>query len=97
MTIPDPPEVVAAFTITQDEYNTYLEWLNKIKADGYSGAIGGDITFHFTPTSIGDIVEVSTRRVKMDSKGRPIRKRNGKRGQIRYKYKTLKLVLRELK
>ncbi len=82
--------------LTKDEYNKYTEWCHEVGADGYSGAIGGDTTFHITPTSIGEVVTVTCRRVKCDENGNPIEKRPGKHGRKRYKTKTLKYVLRDL-
>lgn len=82
--------------LTQDEYDKYVEWCHKVGADGYSGAIGGGTTFHITPTSIGEIITVTCRRVQRDKNGNPIEKRNGKNGRKRYKMKTLKCTLRDI-
>ena len=90
------PKYVCTFGLTQEEYDKYRQWCHDIGADGYHGAIGGGTTFHITPTSIGEAITVTTRRVKRDSAGNPVRKRNGKDGRARYKMKTFKLTLREL-
>lgn len=82
--------------LTQEEYEKYLQWCHDVKADGYSGAIGGDTTFHITPTSVGEIITVTCRRVKCDINGIPIQKRKGKDGHARYKMKTFKCTLRDI-
>lgn len=82
--------------LTQEEYDKYMKWCHEVGADGYSGAIGGGTTFHITPTSIGEVITVTCRRVKRDSAGNPVQKRNGKNGRKRYKTKTLKCTLRDI-
>ncbi len=82
--------------LNQEEYDRYIEWCHQICADKGSSAIGGDTTFHITPTSIGEIITVTCRRVQRDINGRPIEKRNGKKGHKRYKMKTLKCTLRNI-
>lgn len=49
------------FCLTEEEENKYRSWLkehNKICPIKYSGAIGGKISFLFTPTSLGVITQV---------------------------------------
>ena len=82
--------------LTQEEYDKYLKWYHDMNASGYSGAIGGDTTFHITPTSVGEIITVTCRKVKRDEAGNPIIKRPGKKGHLRYKMKTYKLTLRDI-
>ena len=82
--------------LTKEEYEKYIEWYNQIHAGGYGGAIGGDITFHITPTSVGEIIIATCRRVKRDEAGNPMLKRPGKHGRKRYKMKTLKCTLRDI-
>ena len=82
--------------LTKEEYDGYIQWCHKIGADGYSGAIGGDTTFHITPTSVGEIITVTCRRIKRDKNGHPICKRNGKDGHKRYKMKTFKYTIRSI-
>jgi hypothetical protein len=82
--------------LTQEEYDKYIQWYHDLNARGHSGAIGGDTTFHNTPTSVGEIITVTCRRVKCDKNGMPIQKRKGKDGHIRYKMKTLKCTLRDI-
>lgn len=90
------PEYVRTFGLTQAEYDRYVEWCHAVNADGYTGAIGGDTTFHITPTSVGEVITVTCRRIKRGKDGKPIEKRNGKRGRSRYKFKTLKCTLRDI-
>lgn len=82
--------------LTQEEYNKYMKWCHEVGADGYSGAIGGGTTFHITPTSIGEVITVTCRRVRRDRAGNPVQKRNGKNGRKRYKMRTLKCTLRDI-
>lgn len=82
--------------LTQEEYDKYMKWCHEVGADGYSGAIGGGTTFHITPTSIGEVITVTCRRVKRDRAGNPVQKRNGKDGRKRYKMKTFKCTLRDI-
>ncbi len=44
------------FELTPEQEKTLNEWMQD--KDSYSGAIGGDVTFQFTPTSIGVIEKV---------------------------------------
>lgn len=49
------------FTLSAEQNKKYDEWRKeKNKKDGevYVGAVGGAYTFCFTPTGLGDIVEV---------------------------------------
>jgi hypothetical protein len=47
------------FWITDDEYERLEEWYSRVtKGRTYHGAIGGELTFIFTPTSLGTRVEV---------------------------------------
>lgn len=82
--------------LTQEEYDKYLKWCHEVGADNDSGAIGGGTTFHITPTSIGEIITVTCRKIQCNSDGSLRRKRNGKNGRTRYKMKTLKLTLRDI-
>ena len=46
--------------LSDEEYIKLKKWYDKIvkkRGSNYWGAIGGSITFHITPTSIGTIVE----------------------------------------
>lgn len=82
--------------LTQEEYDKYIKWYHDLNARGYSGAIGGDTTFHITPTSVGEIITVTCRRLQRDKDGNPIKKRPGKDGKTRFKIKTIKLQLRNI-
>lgn len=48
--------------ITEEMHNKMAKWYkthNKGKcATGYHGAIGGNVTFEITPTSIGEFIDV---------------------------------------
>lgn len=48
--------------LTEEMHNTMSDWYethNDGKCNsGYHGAIGGNVTFKITPTSIGDFIEV---------------------------------------
>jgi len=51
------------FDLTENQTNIFNEWNEKHKAvckysNGSAGAIGGRLTFHFTPTSLGVCVSV---------------------------------------
>ena len=49
------------FVLSAEQHKKYDEWRkekNKTKGEVYVGAIGGAYTFCFTPTGLGDIVEV---------------------------------------
>ena len=82
--------------LTQEEYDKYLKWCHDIGADGYAGTIGGGTTFHITPTSVGEIITATCRKVVRDENGNLVCKRNGKDGRRRYKMKTYKITLREI-
>ena len=82
--------------LTKEEYERYIQWCHEVGADGYSGAIGGGTTFHITPTSLGEIITVTCRRIQCDENGKPILKRPGKDGRKRYKMKTLECILRDI-
>jgi hypothetical protein len=59
---PEKQKVVLTFEITEKQYKKYQRWRrDKTKKDGelYVGAVGGAYTFCFTPTGIGEIVEVT--------------------------------------
>jgi len=56
-------KVVLTFEITEKQYKKYQRWRRaKTKKEGelYVGAVGGAYTFCFTPTGIGQIIEVRT-------------------------------------
>ena len=56
-----PPKREMTFTIPEQEAEQVVEWVMKHTCNvrnRYQGAIGGAITFSFTPTSIGEIVSV---------------------------------------
>jgi hypothetical protein len=43
---------------TDEEYDKLEEWYYKLnKENEYHGAIGGDLQFIITPTSLGEIIE----------------------------------------
>lgn len=50
------------YTLQEDEYKKYYEWNKKHKETcplyGNDGAIGGRLTFCFTPTSLGVITKI---------------------------------------
>jgi hypothetical protein len=49
------------FELTEEEENKYKIWIkehNKTCSIKYAGAIGGKITFQFTPTSLGLVTQV---------------------------------------
>ena len=49
------------FELTEEEEQKYRTWIKEHNEDcqiKYSGAIGGKITFQFTPTSLGVITKV---------------------------------------
>lgn len=49
------------FVLTAEQHKKYDEWRiekNKTKGEVYVGAIGGAYTFCFTPTGLGDMIEV---------------------------------------
>ena len=82
--------------LTQEEYDKYLKWCHDIGADGYQGAIGGGTTFHITPTSVGEVITATFRKIARDENGNIIYKRDGKDGRKRYKMKTYKITLRDI-
>ncbi len=45
------------FSLSDDQLVKFNEWYNKLEKQ-YTGAIGGGLTFSFTPTSIGMVVKV---------------------------------------
>ena len=48
-----------SYQTSVDISNNYLAWLEKIEYETkYAGAIGGRLTFHITPSSIGLFVTV---------------------------------------
>ena len=62
-TPPEKQKVVLTFEITEKQYKKYQRWRRaKTKKEGelYVGAVGGAYTFCFTPTGIGQIIEVRT-------------------------------------
>jgi hypothetical protein len=61
-TPPEKEKIELTFEITEKQYKKYQKWRKaKKKKDGelYVGAIGGAYSFCFTPTGIGEIVEVT--------------------------------------
>ena len=84
------------FKMTKEEYQKYAEWCEKLNENHDRSAIGGSHTIHITPTSVGDIVVITCRKLKRDEAGNPIIKRNGKKGHFRYKTKIEKLYLRSI-
>lgn len=82
--------------LTKEEFEKYMQWCHEIGTGGYSGAIGGDTTFHITPTSVGEIITATCRKLARDEQGNLIRKRPGKDGKVRYKIKTYKITLRDI-
>ena len=48
------------FSLTNEQLAKFNTWAIEIKAHKYNpGAIGGNFTFHFTPTTIGTLVRVT--------------------------------------
>ena len=48
------------FELSKSQYEKLEKWYySNHKKGEYHGAIGGDLTFSITPTSIGDFVEVT--------------------------------------
>lgn len=45
------------FKLTKEQNKKLNKWLNENNPDAYSGAIGGRITYMFTPTSLGLAVQ----------------------------------------
>lgn len=45
------------FVLDSDQVNKFNKWYNKLKKRP-SGAIGGGLTFSFTPTGLGEIARV---------------------------------------
>ena len=84
------------FKMTKEEYQKYAAWCGQLNEIHDSSAIGGGHTIHITPTSVGDVVVITCRKIKRDEAGNPIRKRCGKDGRIRYKYRKEKLYLRDI-
>ena len=56
-----------SFKLTDEEYNRLSKWWNKNHKGNNKtfGAIGGGLTFHITPTSIGEIVVAECRDEKI--------------------------------
>lgn len=50
------------FNMTEKEYDEFYIWYNYViknrKISNYFGAIGGELTFKITPTSLGEIITV---------------------------------------
>ena len=84
------------FKMTKEEYNKYEAWCRQLNEVHDRGAIGGGHTIHITPTSVGDIVVITCRKLKRDEAGNPIVKRPGKGGRTRYKTRLEKLYLRSI-
>jgi len=45
------------FKLTKDQTEKFNKWYQKLPKH-YCGAIGGRITFKFTPTGLGEIIKV---------------------------------------
>ena len=84
------------FKMTKEEYQKYAAWCGRLNEVYDNSAIGGGHTIHITPTSVGDIVVITCRKLKRDEAGNPIRKRPGKDGKARYKMRKERLVLRDI-
>ena len=84
------------FKMTKEEYEKYETWCRNINEVHDNSVIGGGHTIHITPTSVGDIVVITCRKLKRDEAGNPIVKRPGKRGHFRYKTRIEKLKLRDI-
>ena len=56
-----------SFQLTDEEYNKLSKWWNKNHKGNNKtfGGIGGGLTFHITPTSIGEIVVAECRDKKI--------------------------------
>lgn len=61
------------FSLTEAQQTKLNKWLKTQEQvlesqgkDGYNGAIGGALTYSFTPTSVGDIVKVYDSRTKAE-------------------------------
>ena len=54
-----------SFQLSDDEYKKLSKWWDKNHKDKNFGAIGGGLTFHITPTSIGEIVVAECRDEKI--------------------------------
>jgi len=46
------------FKLTEKQQEQLNKWLNENNPDAYTGAIGGRITYCFTPTAIGTFVKI---------------------------------------
>ena len=46
------------FTLTEEQNKKVADW-NATLEDIYTGAIGGRLTYSFTPTSLGTVIVVS--------------------------------------
>lgn len=84
------------FKMTKEEYEKYEAWCKNINEVHDNSAIGGSHTIHITPTSVGDIVVITCRKLRRDEAGNPIIKRPGKKGHLRYKTRIEKLKLRDI-
>ena len=47
------------FTLTDEQTQKLVEWMNQLPPSKYEGAIGGRFTYSFTPTSLGDVMIVT--------------------------------------
>lgn len=49
------------FEVTPEQKSKILSWMNELFADKwpYYGAIGGGLTYHFTPTTVGLVLKVT--------------------------------------
>lgn len=45
------------FTLSEEQCVKFEDWYDKIEKQ-YTGAIGGGLTFSFTPTSLGLVIKV---------------------------------------
>lgn len=84
------------FKMTKEEYQKYEAWCEQLHEIHDHSTVGGGHTIHITPTSVGDIVRITCRKIKRDEAGNPILKRNGKKGHLRYKTRIETLYLRDI-
>lgn len=84
------------FKMTKEEYQKYEAWCRQLNEVHDNSVIGGGHTIHITPTSVGDVVVITCRKLKRDEAGNPIVKRSGKGGRTRYKTRLEKLYLRSI-
>lgn len=52
--------MIPIFTLDEKQYKKYLKWEKKIRKEMPDTAIGGYITFSFTPTGLGIITKVTS-------------------------------------